>query len=123
MSEKMIRGRDILLYINRKKVRGVLSLSIRTNTQRRMLKEYLCEEPYAQPVTDETGYITIVSLDKLRGTERPFVLTVFDKNGQKQYENCTLTEMKEEITPDEFIQYTYLIESTQRTEGECICGI
>lgn len=122
MSEKPTRGRELLLYINRKKARGILSLSIKKNTERCQLKEYLCDQPYDMPVKRETYQITLISLLPIRVTE-PFVMTAYNTEEEVRYEDCTITQRKEEITPDEYTKFTYLIESTQRGKGGCSCGV
>lgn len=122
MSEIIKRGRELLLFINRKKARGVLSLSIKKNTERYRLKEYLCEAPYAAPVKSMTYRITLSSLLPIREiTEEPFVLIKSDGEEEECFEGCTLTEKKEEITPDDYIRYTYMIESARRRKGGS-CG-
>ncbi|MBQ3417428.1 MAG: hypothetical protein IJH32_06310 [Ruminococcus sp.] len=124
MSEKPIRGRELLLYINRKKARGVLSLSIERNTERHPLKEYLCEQPYDTPVIRETYRITLTSLLPLKVREKDmFAITVFDREEEVRYEDCTIAQKKEEITPDEYTKFTYLIESTRRRKGGGSCGV
>ena len=124
MSENPKRGREFLLYINRKKARGVLSLHIKKNTERRQLKEYLCETPYLTPVKSVTYRITISALLPLYGIgDEPFVLMLSRGEDQERYENGMLTEKKEEITPDEYTKFTYVIESTKRRKGGRPCGV
>ena len=121
MNKKPMRGRELLVYINRKKARGILSLCIKKNTERAYLKEYLCERPYDTPVKRETYLITLTSLLPLpKADEEPFAVTVCDGE-ETRYEDCRLTEKKEEIAPDDYIRITYVIESARRRKGGCVC--
>lgn len=122
MSGKPKRGRDLLVYIDRRRARGILSLKIKKNTERHQLKEYLCEAPYDTPVQRITYRITLSALLPLFGiSDSPFVMTISDGEEEERFENCALIEKTVEITPDAYTKSIYVIESTIRKGGR-LCG-
>ena len=123
MKQQPARGRDIRLYLDAKRAKGVLSLHIGKNIERRALKEYLCEQPYDNSASRVTYRITITADAAFTAPGRePFVLSVADADITEHYENCVLKEKQIVYAPDAAARITYIFESDHRRKGGCICG-
>lgn len=122
MSDLTLRGRDLALCIDRRRVSGVLSLDIRKNAAFHEYKEYLSDSPVSKVKTGEKYLISLTVTPVFDAIKRePFTVSIKENGEERHFENCFVSEKKTEYSGDKLTKISYLIES-DRIKGGGSCG-
>lgn len=122
MSDVTLRGRDMILCIDKRRVTGVVSMSVKKNTSFHEYREYLSSSSIGRVKTGEKYLISLTVAPVFCSiTREPFTVAVRENGEEQRYENCFVTEKKTEYSGDKLTKITYLIES-DRKEGGGRCG-
>ena len=115
---RIIRGRDILLYINGEQLYGVTDFHAVSRRSSHEIREYLSGQPLAVVNAGEHYELTLKALSLFRpaSTADGFCLKVEDEETVYLYEGCVVTRCERNIRSDKNVTDSYTITAEKMTK-------